>query len=149
MGMSMDEGAAERLAHAIRRASVAVVACKRQALRDLDLTVPQYEALRLLCATDGMSAAQLARQCTVTPQTMATVISNLEQKAFVERRSSPLHQKVLVVSITHSGREASGYADKAVLAAVGKLLNCFSGEEAARFEGFLERAVSALEDPTV
>ena len=61
----------ERLGLVIKRAEQALIAEKTRVLQEFHLTVPQYAVLLVLRQTSEASAAQLARACLVTPQTMA------------------------------------------------------------------------------
>ncbi|MBU6529832.1 MarR family winged helix-turn-helix transcriptional regulator [Streptomyces sp. NPDC057245] len=139
-----EELAAGRLGHTIKRAEQALISRKTRALREFDLTVPQYSILLLLSVSDGMSAAQLARECLVTPQTVATVLTNLEKTGLIAREPSKLHQKVVVNRITRSGRAVARKADKAALQVEAALGSAFEPEERERFEKYLERAIATL-----
>jgi DNA-binding MarR family transcriptional regulator len=136
--------AAGRLGHTIKRAEQALISRKTQALREFGLTVPQYSILLLLSVSDGMSAAQLARECLVTPQTVATVLANLEKTGLIAREPSKLHQKVVVNRITRTGRAVAKKADKAALQVEAALSAAFEPEERAHFEEYLERAIATL-----
>ena len=106
---------------------------------------PGLQALRMmLSVSDGMSAAQLARECMVTPQTMATVLTNLEKAGLVVREPSELHQKVVVNRATRAGRTVARKADKAALHVEGALSAEFTPDELAQFEEYLERAIALL-----
>ncbi|GAA2224172.1 hypothetical protein GCM10010232_06220 [Streptomyces amakusaensis] len=137
--------AAGRLGHVIKRAEQALITRKTHVLREFGLTVPQYAVLLLLTASDGMSAAQLARECMVTPQTMATVLANLERDGLIERHPSPLHQKVVVNAATPEGRAVLAEADKVARRVEGALGAAFTPAERRQFEDFLERSISTLE----
>ena len=63
-----------RLGSGIKRVEQVLMAEKARALRDFDLTVPQYATLLALSYVPGQSAAQLARAALVSPQTMATIL---------------------------------------------------------------------------
>src|SRR4029079_19521241 len=102
---------ASRLGDTIRRAEQAVTTEKTNALRELELTLPQYTVLLALSYTQGASGAQLARICLVTPQTMTTVLSNLEAKGLIQRVPSSVPQKVLVTTLTRPGRLVLKKAD--------------------------------------
>ncbi|MCT4352108.1 MarR family transcriptional regulator [Streptomyces sp. Je 1-79] len=136
--------AAGRLGHTIKRAEQALIGRKTDVLREFGLTVPQYSVLLLLSVSDGMSAAQLARECMVTPQTMATVLTNLEKADLVFREPSELHQKVVVNRATRAGHAIAKKADKAALRVEGSLGAEFTPEERARFEEYLERTIAVL-----
>lgn len=143
---SAESVAAGRLGHTLKRAEQALISRKTSVLQEFGLTVPQYAALLLLAASDGMSAAQLARECMVTPQTMATVLGNLERDGRIVRQPSPLHQKVVVNRATAKGRAVLKKADAAALRVESSLAAAFSEDELSRFEEFLERAITTLGD---
>ncbi len=67
-----------------------------------DLSLPQYTALSLLRERGGLSNAQLARRIFVTPQSMAAVISSLEQRGLIAR--TPASGRVLRTELTADGR---------------------------------------------
>jgi DNA-binding MarR family transcriptional regulator len=136
-----------RLGLVIKRAEQALIAEKTRALREFGLTVPQYAALLVLLGTTEASAAQLARACLVTPQTMATVLGNLEAKGLVTRGTSPLHQRVRTTQLTAVGRTLVRRADQAALAVERRLSATFSADEAERLTEYLERAITTLAPP--
>jgi DNA-binding MarR family transcriptional regulator len=136
---------ADRLGHTIKRAEQALISRKSRALREFELTVPQYAVLLLLSRSDGMSAAQLARECMVTPQTMATVLTNLDRSGLVERSPSPLHQKLTVNTISRKGRGLVARADRAALRVEGRLAAEFTEEELGSLGELLERAIAVLD----
>ncbi|WP_030672607.1 MarR family winged helix-turn-helix transcriptional regulator [Streptomyces cellulosae] len=139
------DGEVSRLGHVIKRAEQALISRKSQVLREFELTVPQYVALYTLSQFSEMSAAQLARECQVTPQTMSTVLSNLVGKGLIERTPSDLHQKVLVTRLTRTGRTVLKKADQAALGVEQVLTDSFTAAELSHFRDYLERAVKALE----
>ncbi|MFD7744730.1 MarR family winged helix-turn-helix transcriptional regulator [Streptomyces sp. NPDC059698] len=135
----------DRLGNTIKRAEQALIARKTQAMRQFDLTVPQYSVLLLLSLfPSGMSAAQLARESMVTPQTMSTVLANLEKHGLMEREPSPLHQKVIVNKLTRAGRAVLKKADKEAVRVEDGLRAEYTPEEFEQFEDFLERAIKKL-----
>jgi hypothetical protein len=96
-----------RLGSYIKRTELALMAEKTRVLTEHGLTVAQYSALMLLRYVPEASAAQLSRACLVPPQTMATILSNLEQKGLVTREPSALHQRVLSTQLT-ADRQVGG-----------------------------------------
>jgi len=134
----------ERLGLVIKRAEQALIAEKTRVLQEFHLTVPQYAVLLVLLQTSEASAAQLARACLVTPQTMATMLTNLEEKGLIERAVSPLHQRVRVAQLTAKGTDLVRRADPAVLAVERRLAAAFTADERVAFTDHLERAIAAL-----
>jgi DNA-binding MarR family transcriptional regulator len=74
-----------------------------EALRTLDLTTPQYAVLAQLEIRPGISNATLARSSFITPQTMHGIVSNLEKRSLVERKSDPQHGRILATQLTKQG----------------------------------------------
>src|SRR5690606_41892628 len=81
---------------AIKQAEQALIAEKTRVLRPFGLTVPQYAALYALSLAPGASGARLARLCSATPQSMTTLLKNLESRGLLERRPSPDHAHALL-----------------------------------------------------
>ncbi|MEU6283423.1 MULTISPECIES: MarR family transcriptional regulator [unclassified Streptomyces] len=133
------------LGQLIKRAEQLLAAHKSEALREFDLTVPQHATLLGLSQSSGLSGAQLARLCGVTPQTMATILGNLEQKGWVEREPSEIHAKVLVTRLSRSGRAVLKKADGRVQGVEQRLAEGFGVRERGQLHGLLERAVEVLE----
>ena len=82
----------QRIGLHIKRTEQELIAAKTAALRPYGLTVPQYSALMFIAVQPGISAAALARECLVTPQTMATVLTNLDHKQLITRQPHPWHR---------------------------------------------------------
>jgi DNA-binding MarR family transcriptional regulator len=135
-----------RVGHAIKRAEQALITAKSMVLREFNLTVPQYTVLLAVSYLPGSSGAQLARVCEVTPQTMTTVLSNLENKGLITRTQSSVHQKVLVTALTPSGRAMLKKADARERSVEHRLDLAFDPAERATFIELLERATQALTD---
>jgi PPOX class probable F420-dependent enzyme len=133
-----------RLGTFIKRAEQALIAAKTAALAPHNLTVPQYSALLLLDYIPGASAAQLSRACLVTPQTMATVLENLQQKGLVTREPSAMHRRVLSVRLTQAGRAVVRAADRDARAVEARLLASFTEGEAGQLRQLLDRACDTL-----
>src|SRR5262245_25305103 len=92
----------QRLGGDIKRVDQDLMLAKTAAVRPAGLTVPQYSALFLLEQSPGISAAALARACRVTPQTMTTVMRNLEARGLIERSQHPWHRNVLETRLTEA-----------------------------------------------
>ena len=74
-----------------------------EALRGQAVNAPQYAALSLAAAEPGHSSAGLARRFSVTAQTMAGIIEQLERKGLVRRAAHDTNRQILTVAVTQTG----------------------------------------------
>ncbi|MFJ8042590.1 MarR family winged helix-turn-helix transcriptional regulator [Kitasatospora sp. NPDC096147] len=139
------QGAQLRLGLAIKQAEQAMMAAKVEALRGLDLTVPQYAVLLQLAEKADRSGAQLARGAAVTPQTMAGVLANLEAKGLIGRQQSEVHGKVMLARLTTAGERLVAEADGRAVGVEAALWSAFEPEEREQLRTLLHRAAAALQ----
>jgi DNA-binding MarR family transcriptional regulator len=142
---AFDAELATRLGSFIKRAEQALMAEKTRVLRGHGLTVAQYSVLMMLRYVPEASAAQLSRACLVTPQTMATILGNLEQKGLVSREPSPLHLRVVSTRLTDTGAVVAEKADAAAKDVERRLGSRFTEAERAQLMALLERATAVLQ----
>ena len=78
--------------------------CLRQ--KDLDVTPVQTRALLFLSAHSGQNVNQreLERELRLKPPTVNGIVSRLEEKGYLLRRSSPSDGRVRLLSLTEAGR---------------------------------------------
>lgn len=105
----------DRLGHLVKSLEQELSGAKDAVLRPMGLTVPQYQALLVIADTPGISGAELARRCLVTPQTMTTVLGNLTVKGLIERRTVPGQGRAMETTITAAGRRLLTRADKKIV----------------------------------
>ena len=134
----------ERLGGDIKHAENALMQAKLQAVRPAKLTVAQYATLLVLSGNPGGSAAELARKCRVTPQTMTTILRNLAAAGLIARVPHDVHRNVLETRLTEAGRRTFELADERASAVERRLADEFTGEERATLRALLARAVTAL-----
>jgi DNA-binding MarR family transcriptional regulator len=129
----------ERLGHLVKSLEQELSSAKDAVLRPLGLTVPQYQALLVVADEPGISGAELARRCLVTPQTMTTVLGNLTAKGLIERRSVPGQGRAMETSITTAGKRLLTRADKRVLEVEDQLTAALPARDQAALRKMLER----------
>ncbi|MEV1168811.1 MarR family transcriptional regulator [Nonomuraea sp. NPDC049784] len=138
----------EYLCTRIRRTEQALMGHHEAVLRGYGLTMTQYTVLLTLSREGGMSGAQLARACGVTQQTMATVLTSLQNKDLIVREPSPVHAKVMIVTPTEQGRQLLDRAYQEVIVLERALTDAFTPDEHAAFCDLLERATAILVQQT-
>lgn len=105
------------------------------------ISVRQYTALSVLGSKQGLSNAQLARRCLVSPQSMNEVVASLERKGLVDRAPHPRHGRVLQTDLTARGRAVLADCDAATLELQELML---SELDAAQRESLLSGIKSCL-----
>jgi DNA-binding MarR family transcriptional regulator len=134
----------DRLGHMVKSLEQELSGAKDAALRPMGLTVPQYSALLVIADTPGISGAELARRCLVTPQTMTTVLGNLTVKGLIERRTVPGQGRAMETTITAAGKRLLGRADKKILEVEELLSGQLSKADQQSLRKLLEKCRSAF-----
>jgi DNA-binding MarR family transcriptional regulator len=101
----------QRLLSYIRTADQVVTQTKEQKMRDYGITTAQHAALAVLSDHDGVTSAELARLCGVTPQTMNSTVGRLETRGLVTRKPHATHRTLIEISLTEQGSELFRRAD--------------------------------------
>jgi DNA-binding MarR family transcriptional regulator len=134
----------DRLGNDIHRVSLELTATKAAALKEVGVTVPQYTAMYYLAEVPGRSAAELARVCLVTPQTMTVILRNLERTGLIRRQTHERHRNVVEVQLTATGRELVTVADDIIVRIEQRVAESFSVEEHAILCDLLRRTGDTL-----
>jgi DNA-binding MarR family transcriptional regulator len=98
------ESASPLLIYMVKQVELAVRARLDEIVRPAGLTAAQYTALSVLERHTDMSSAQLARSSFVTAQSMADMITALEDRKLIERHRDWTDRRRLVVALTDTGR---------------------------------------------
>ena len=106
----------------LKRAELAVRGCVEVVLAEFDLTPTQFLMLLRLHDRSEMSAAGLAREIGVRPQSIVEIIAPLERKGLIERRVSPEHRRILHTRLTPAGQSVLADARRAAARIEGELL---------------------------
>src|SRR5438105_5115513 len=125
MRMPLDQ----RLGGDLKRVTNELMAAKHAAVKPAGLTVPQYAALLVLSEFPGISAAEIARKSQVTPQTMTTILHNLETAGLIVRKPHQWHRNVLETELTDAGKATLDKADERAAAVEQRLAAAFTDKE--------------------
>ena len=140
----MDQVTTARVGYLIKRAQTVLHDAMADAVGPHDLTVTQFAVLTALDEEPGLSNADLARRAFVTPQSMHTVLQELERLQFVVRRTHPQHRRVLQAALTEAGRRALRSAADAVNAVEEQMLRTLSDTARSRLASALSSCIDAL-----
>lgn len=115
------------------------------ALRPTGLSMAQYTALRALADHPQASAAELARLCFVTRQSLQDVLSGLRADALVEDSPGPQRGRARALRLTPSGRRRLDEAHTAVIRVEQDMLNGIPGKAQKELASMLLRCAKNLE----
>jgi hypothetical protein len=116
-----------------------------EALRTLDLTTPQYAVLAQLELRPGISNAALARSAFITAQTMHGIVSNLEKRELVQRKSDASHGRILCTELTDQGHKVVAQAHDMIRAVETRMLATVSAERKVLLEKLLLECFNNLQ----
>lgn len=142
MGMNVYE---ESLGYAVKRTQQAVRQAMDKVLSSIGLTTPQYAALSALASEPGLSNAELARRCFVTPQTMHQLTGGLEARGLIERSQLPEHGRIIQIGVAEAGAKLLEEAHGLVYTVEKKMVEGISAAEREGVGEVLRRCYTALE----
>ena len=142
--METGDALAGRIGYQMKRAEHALRLEMDDELRKLGLTTPQYAALSVLAEGPGLSGAEVARRCFVTPQTMNGVLVKLEGAGLVSRRAHPQHGRVLQAYPTQEGEKLVVRAHRVVVEIEERMLGDLESDERLGLLEMLRDCADAL-----
>lgn len=145
--MSSDKeiGVRSLLGYKLKKTQHALRISMNEALRTLDLTTPQYAVLAQLELKPGASNAALARSAFITAQTMHGIVTNLEKRGLIQRKSDAAHGRILCTELTEHGREVVTKAHDMIRAVEARMLVTVSPEHKVLFEKLLLECFNNLQ----
>jgi DNA-binding MarR family transcriptional regulator len=113
----------------LKRTELAVRSCVEVVLAEFDLTPTQFLTLFRVRDASELSAAALARELGVRPQSMNEIIASLEKKKLLRREASREHQRILHMRLTSSGARLLAEALQAAARLEAELLAELDGNQ--------------------
>ena len=129
----------EAVGYILKRVQHGLRAAMDAALRDLEVTSPQYAVLAFLEQSPGLSGAELARRAFVTPQTMHRIVAHLESAGLVSREPHSEVGRRLDATLTPDGRERLADCHRRVEAVEARLVAGLATAEREQLVTLLER----------
>ncbi|MFC8042072.1 MarR family winged helix-turn-helix transcriptional regulator [Nocardia sp. NPDC057353] len=134
----------EHVGYRLKRAAAALRSAMDLALREHDLTVPQYSCLELLDEQPGISGAALARGTFVTRQSSAVVLRGLQEAGLITRPAAAEHGRALPVHLTAAGQARLDGARGAVYAVERRMIATLPAARLRALLADLDRMTAAL-----
>ena len=145
MSISKEINVAGLLGYKLKKTQHALRLHMDEALRSLDLTTPQYAVLAQLELKPGASNAALARSAFITAQTMHGIVSNLEKRGLVQRKSDASHGRILCTELTDQGHKVVAQAHDMIRAVESRMLATVSSEHKVFLEKLLLQCFNNLQ----
>jgi DNA-binding MarR family transcriptional regulator len=133
-----------RVGYLLRQAHQAFRGAAQAALRPLGLTMPQYAVLSVADAVPGLSGAELARQCLLTPQTVNEIVTLLSAAGLIERRPDGRDKRLLRMLVTDAGRDLLVRARPAVHAVEARMTATLDDPDQALLRRWLSDCARSL-----
>lgn len=133
---------ATAVGYVLKRATVALRAAMDDALREHDLTVPQYSCLEQLAHQPGLTNAELARGTFVSRQAMHQLIATLKSLDLIHGDGGGRHERF---ALTKDGATRLRGASAAVAAVEARMLASFSPGQRLRLHNDLVACAQALD----
>jgi DNA-binding MarR family transcriptional regulator len=145
MSIDKEVGVKSLLGYKLKKTQHALRLHMDEALRALDLTTPQYAVLAQLELKPGASNAALARSAFITAQTMHAIVSNLEKRGLIQRKSDASHGRILCTELTDQGHKVVAQAHDMIRAVESRMLATVSREHKALLEKLLLECFNNLQ----
>jgi DNA-binding MarR family transcriptional regulator len=114
-------------------------------LRSTGLSMAQYAVLRALADHPEASAAELARLCFVTRQSLGEVLAGLRASGMVEPGDGPVRGRARSLRLTTAGRRDLEHADAEVVAVEASMLQGISSAHRGELARWLIKCAQNLE----
>ena len=101
-----------RAAQMMKRIMVHFRSQMDEKLRPQGVTTAQLHVLKTVRDEPGVSGAQLARVCYVTPQSAQALLKGLEDGGWITRTKDSVNDRILIAQLTPSGVELLDTAEK-------------------------------------
>jgi len=101
----------------------------------------QGKILTILKQTPYLSQKELVEQLDIKPQSASEIIKKLEKKGFIERHKSPEDKRVMMISLTKSGKVVANQRDNVEPV----ILEALTLEEKEQFNHILTKLLDEVE----
>lgn len=135
-----------RFGYVLKHAQYALRQTMDDRLADVNLTPPQYAALTALEQEEGLSNAELARRCFVTPQTMHSIVGRLEEADLLRRTPHPNHGRIQQLHLTDEGQARLDRGHEIVETIEERMTDGIGREEVEQAKRVLIKCTQALEE---
>ena len=141
----MREATEDAVGYLVKRVQQAFRRRSDAALRQAGVSMAQYAVLRALADHPDASAAELARLCFVTRQSLQDVLTGLRSAGLVDRASTPARGRARALVLTDEGARRLAEAHAAVFDVEASMLQGVSRDDQQRLTRLLATCAANLD----
>lgn len=134
-----------RAAQRMKRIMIHFRGLMDEKLRPQGVTTAQLQVLKAISQEPGMSGAQLARYCYVTPQSAQTLLKGLERDGWIVRSKNRVNDRVLNASLTAEGKKLLVSAERELKVIEARLWRGVPESSVVALNTVLEQCLANLE----
>ncbi len=134
----MTEGAPTHLLYLLKQVELAVRSLLEDIAATHGITALQYTSLTVLERHPGITAAELARNSFVRPQSMAQMLDGLEARGLVSREPDPSSRRQYLLMLTEPGQRLLDGMREPVSRLEELMVAGWSPEQRAQFAELLQ-----------
>jgi DNA-binding MarR family transcriptional regulator len=128
----------------MKRAMIRFRTLMDERLRPYNVTTSQVQVLFAIRKSPASSGAQLARLCYVTPQSMQTLLKQLERADLISRMKDPVNDRIVTASVTAGGERLAAKVEALSKEIQGQLWKNVPEDDMIRLNTILERCIENL-----
>jgi DNA-binding MarR family transcriptional regulator len=113
-------------------------------LRPEGVTTAQLQVLKVIREEPGLSGAQLARTCYITPQSAQALLTGLENDGWIVRSKGQGNDKILAARLTSAGEELLQTAETMVKEIQKRLWRGVADSSIVAMNEVLEQCIANL-----
>jgi DNA-binding MarR family transcriptional regulator len=140
------KAAPPNLLYLTKQLELAVRAHLDDLLRPAAITVLQYTALTVLERRSDLTTAELARNSFVTDQTMADMVTALDDRGLIARDTDPRDRRRRVIRLTPAGERLLDRFREPVAELERRMISRLSGDQPDQLRHHLIACYTALTD---
>ncbi|WP_244668265.1 MarR family winged helix-turn-helix transcriptional regulator [Bacillus sp. NTK074B] len=118
------------------------------ALKEMNLTGPQFFILYLLSTSEDMKSTELAEKLDVKPSAITVMIDRLLKNDFVSRHRDENDRRIVKLQLTTGGREVFEMAKKVRRGIFSQYLSYLEEEDVEQLVTIYEKLAAAVENDT-
>ncbi|HYS38614.1 MAG TPA: MarR family transcriptional regulator [Pseudonocardiaceae bacterium] len=144
MSQARENSLDQRPGYAVKRLQLAIRNSVDDDLASMRLSMAQFAALRVLADSGPVTAAELARQCFVTRQSMQDVLNSLRARYLVETVETASGGRTQKIAIMPAGKELMEQAIVKVEAVDRRMLRGLTPRQQVQFVSWLNTCAGNL-----